>query len=166
MTLDHRDDPRVTRRSAVARVGVGAGLSLVTALMAGRGVSLAAAQEATPAVVGGGPAGYLVIRRYRLQPDASYDELVRRVERGFVPIIAAVPGFVEYLFVDPGNGEHVAVGVFTDQAGADRSTTDAGSWAEENVADLVELPAFEVIGGAVRLHAVVNGAGMMATPSS
>ena len=151
---------RLSRRAALRRFGAGAGLAAVVGGARRRPV---AAQDATPAV-GSGPAGYVVIRRYRLRPGASYDELVRRVQEGFVPIIDQVPGFVEYLFVDPGNGGHIAVSVFEDQAGADASTERAGGWSEQNVTDLVHLPAEEVIGGQVRLHAVA-GASSMGTPA-
>jgi quinol monooxygenase YgiN len=100
-----------------------------------------------------GSAGYLVTRRYRLKPGSTYEELTRRVNEGFVPIIRKVPGFIEYLLVEPGDGSHLAVSVFADQAGAEESTQRARGWAEEAVGELVELPAYEVVSGPVRLDA-------------
>ncbi len=38
---------------------------------------------------------YAVIRRYQVDP-ASADEIRRRVEEGFVPLIRQVSGFVDY----------------------------------------------------------------------
>ena len=141
----------VTRRIVVGRLGAGAGAALLGGAV-GRGV---AAKQATP-TGDGGQGGYLVIRRYRLKPGASFDELVRRVESGFVPLIEAVPGFVEYMLVDVGEGELLSVSVFADQAGAEASTAAAADWAPKNLAELSELPAYEVIAGSVPIRAVAG----------
>jgi hypothetical protein len=137
---------RFTRRAAMPRLGAAA----VAAAFGARQAAGVQARQATPAA---GTAGYLVTRRYRLKPGSTYEELTRRVNEGFVPIIREVPGFVEYLLVEPGDGTHLAVSIFADQAGADESTQRAGGWAEGAVGELVELPAFEVVGGPVRLDA-------------
>lgn len=137
---------RFTRRVAMPRLGAAA----IVAAFGARQVASAQARQATPAA---GSAGYLVTRRYRLKPGATYEELTRRINEGFVPIIREVPGFIEYLLVEPGDGTHLAVSIFVDQAGADESTQRARGWAEEAVGELVELPAFDVVGGPVRLDA-------------
>ncbi len=137
---------RFSRRAAMPRLG---GAALVAAFGTRQPAGVQA-RQATPAA---GTAGYLVTRRYRLKPGATYEELTRRVNEGFVPIIREVPGFIEYLLVEPGDGTHLAVSIFADQAGADESTQRARGWAEEAVGELVELPAFEVVGGPVRLNA-------------
>jgi hypothetical protein len=137
---------RFTRRAAMPWLGAVA----MAAAFGVRGAADVQARQATPST---GSAGYLVTRRYRLKPDASYEELTRRVNEGFVPIISEVPGFIEYLLVEPGDGTHLAVSIFTDQSGAEESTRRASGWAEEAVGELVELPAFEVVGGPVRLDA-------------
>jgi hypothetical protein len=137
---------RLPRRSAVTGVGA----ALAAGLLGLRGAPAVEARQATPAA---GGAGYLVTRRYRLKSGATYEELTRRVNEGFVPIIQEVPGFIEYLLVEPGDGTHLAVSIFADQAGADESTQRARGWAEEAVDELVELPAYEVVGGPVRLDA-------------
>jgi hypothetical protein len=122
----------------------------MVAAFAARQTAGVQARQATPAA---GTAGYLVTRRYKLKSGATYEELARRVNEGFVPIISAVPGFIEYLLVEPGDGTHLAVSIFADQAGADESTQRASGWAEGAVGELVELPAFEVVSGPVRLDA-------------
>lgn len=137
---------RFTRRAAMPTLGAAA----LAAALAARRATDVRARQATPAA---GASGYLVTRRYHLKPGATYEELTRRVNEGFVPIIREVPGFVEYLFAEPGDGTHLAVSIFADQAGADESTQRARGWAEEAVGELVELPAFEVVGGPIRLDA-------------
>lgn len=158
---EHMAGGRINRRDAVGRVTAGAGLA---AIALSQGFAWSGAQDATPMVPGSSDAGYVVVRRWRLQPGASYDELIRRVEERFIPLIQDLPGFVAYYFVDPGDGEHMAVSVYADQAGADESTNRAAGWAEENVADLVELPAISVVGGPVRLF-VTAADDIAATPA-
>jgi hypothetical protein len=60
------------------------------------------------------------------------------------------------MLVDASGGDLCAVSVFSDQAGADESTKRAGEWAPKNVADLSELPAYEVISGRAGLRVVVS----------
>src|SRR5215212_11059982 len=112
------------------------------------GTPRAAAQAATP------PAdtlAYTVIRRYQRVPDASMNDLVERVEAGFVPIVSQIPGFQEYLFVDAGDGAHLTIGLYDDPSGAEQSTRDAAGWAVENAAALIEGPPAVTVGW-VRIH--------------
>jgi hypothetical protein len=46
---------------------------------------------------------YASIRRYKMDP-GSVDELMRRVNEGFVPIISKGPGFLAYYAVNAGGG--------------------------------------------------------------
>lgn len=148
--LAQRIADRSTRRGFLGRFG--AGLGGVLAASAGVAVpGRVAALGATPVSDAGTAEGYLVVRRYRLQPGADFGELVNRINEGYVPLIRDIPGFAEYLLVDPGDGGFDAHARFADQAGADESTRRAAGWAEQNVADLIDLPAFELIAGSVRL---------------
>lgn len=143
--------------SSPARLSRRAALPLGAALVAALAqAGLAGAQSATPLPVEAGRAGYVVIRRYHVKPGATYAELTRLVETEFVPIIREVPGFVEYLLIEPGNDEHIVLSIFADQAGADESAVLAREWAQGAVGDLVELPAYEVISGAVGLNVVAS----------
>jgi hypothetical protein len=84
---------------------------------------------------------YMVVRKYRMKPEASIEEIVQRVQEGFVPIISQTQGFVAYHIVDTGNGAIASVTFFQDQAGADESTRRASSWVSENLLSLLQLPA-------------------------
>jgi hypothetical protein len=92
------------------------------------------------------------------------DDLVERVQTGFVPIVSRIPGFQEYLFVDAGDGAHLTISLYDDPSGAEQSTQDAASWAAENVAALIE-GAPEVTTGWIRIH-VDAGEVAAATPSA
>jgi hypothetical protein len=140
---------RLSRRSTLTRFAGGA----VAGLLGAQGASLgrrwhAAAQSATPPP---GASAYSVIRRYQLRPEASMDDLVERVNKGFVPIVSKIPGFQEYLFVDAGQGAHLTISLYNDPSGAEQSTREAAGWAAENVAALIEGPP-EVTAGWVRIH--------------
>jgi hypothetical protein len=140
---------RLPRRAALTQLAVGAAAGLLaSAGLGGASIQRAAAQPATPPA---GATAYTVIRRYQLLPDASMDDLVERVNDGFVPIVSRIPGFQEYLFVDAGDGAHLTISLYDDAIGAEQSTQDAASWAAENVAAQIEGPP-QVTTGWVRIH--------------
>ena len=89
---------------------------------------------------------YASIRRYKA---TSVDELRRRVEEGFVPLISQEAGFIAYYVVDAGDQVVASVSLFETQAGADESNRLAADWVRQNVAPLVtggpEITAGEVI---------------------
>lgn len=71
---------------------------------------------------------YVSIRRYEIDP-ASGDEILRRVEEGFVPIISNAPGFTAY-YGTVTDGIACSVSVFEDQAGAEESNRMAADWVK------------------------------------
>jgi hypothetical protein len=81
------------------------------------------------------------------------DEVTRRVESGFVPLLRQAPGFVEYYWLNAGNGRVVSVGIFEDQASAEASTRIAANYVRQFLYELVRNPP-EVIEGEVLLHEV------------
>ena len=93
---------------------------------------------------------YVSVRRYKMEP-GSVDELMRRVEEGFVPIVSKGPGFVAYYALDAGDGVVASISVFEDQAGAEESNRMAADWVRENLASLLPNPP-EVTAGEVRVH--------------
>lgn len=135
------------RRSALKRLAAGT-LTGIAAVTAPHGAPRLMAQAATPAA--GGEA-FVVIRRYQLLSADDADLIVQRVTDGFLPIIRAIPGFREYIFVDDGDGAHLTISLFDDEEGAAASTANAADWAVANVRDLLEGPA-EVTEGWVRIH--------------
>jgi hypothetical protein len=61
---------------------------------------------------------FAAIRRYHTDPD-SIDEVARKVNEGFVPLISDMPGFVAYIALDAGQGEYGTVSLFEDRASAE-----------------------------------------------
>jgi hypothetical protein len=153
---------RLPRRAAFAQLTAGAAVGLLaSAGFDGSRFQRAAAQTATPPA---GISAYTVIRRYQLLPDTSMEDLVERVNAGFVPIVSRIPGFQEYLFVDAGDGAHLTISLYDDPSGAEQSTHDAARWAAENVATLIEGPP-QVTTGWVRIHIDADRA-LSATPTA
>ena len=95
---------------------------------------------------------YVTIRRYRVEPDSA-DEVMRRVDEGFVPIISDAPGFYAYYALKAGEGRLATVSVFEDRAGAERSNEMAADYVKENLASLLPDPP-EITAGEVRVHEV------------
>ncbi|MBW3633037.1 MAG: hypothetical protein KY456_08405 [Chloroflexi bacterium] len=152
---------RLPRRAAFGRLTRGAAAGLLASVgLKGAGTQHASTQSAAPPA---GASAYIVIRRYQLLPDAAMDDLVERVDEGFVSVVSQIPGFQEYLFVDAGNGAHLTISLYDDPSGAEQSTRDAADWAAEAVAELIEGPP-EVTTGWVRIHVDADGS-MAATPA-
>ena len=93
---------------------------------------------------------YVSVRRYEMDAEAV-DELMRRVEEGFVPIISNAPGFIAYYVLDAGEGVVASISIFTDQAGAEESDRMAVDYVKENLGALLQfLP--EITAGEVKVH--------------
>jgi hypothetical protein len=73
---------------------------------------------------------YIAVRRYEGVTDAS--EVIRHVNEGFLPIVSQVPGFLDYSFVDAGEGVMLSISVFEHQSGAEESTWRAGEYIGEH----------------------------------
>jgi hypothetical protein len=79
---------------------------------------------------------------------ASFDEVNRQVNEGFIPIIKDADGFLAYYVVDAGAGEIATVSVFEDQAGAEESVRMAADFIRQNLAALLPNPP-EITAGEV-----------------
>lgn len=87
---------------------------------------------------------YTSIRKYYVIP-GQVDELMRRIHRGFVPIISDVPGFLTYYALEIRNDEIATISVFETREGAEESTRRAASWVEKNIMSLIQgLPEVTV----------------------
>jgi hypothetical protein len=67
-------------------------------------------------------------------------ETVKKIQEGFVPLIAGMPGFIEYQWVDLGQGEMLAISVFEDLSHALESNQLAAGWVAMNMPSLLPSP--------------------------
>ena len=74
---------------------------------------------------------YVTVRRYEGVTDPS--EVIRQVNEGFLPIISEIPGFVDYYFVDAGEGVMFSTGVFEHKSAAEESSWRAGEYIGEHL---------------------------------
>jgi quinol monooxygenase YgiN len=81
---------------------------------------------------------FAAIRYYQAEPP-SIDEVVRRVQQDFVPVIRDVAGFVSYFVLVPSGREEeiVSVSVFEDQQSAEESNRKATEWVAQNLSELL-----------------------------
>jgi hypothetical protein len=81
---------------------------------------------------------YAVVRRYTVKPGGAR-ELADRVDREFVPIIKAVPGFVSYMYLEGGQewGRDVlaTISVYSSREGAEASVRAAAKWVGDNLVE-------------------------------
>ena len=86
---------------------------------------------------------FAAIRYYRAEP-GSVDEVARRVQEGFVPLLQETAGFVSYFVLSPADreGAIVSVSVFEDQESAEESNRMAEDWVGQNLSELVVTPEF------------------------
>jgi quinol monooxygenase YgiN len=81
---------------------------------------------------------FAAIRYYQADPP-SIEEVVRRVQEDFVPLIRDMGGFVSYFILVPSEREEdiVSVSVFEDQHSAEESNTKAAEWVVQNLSELL-----------------------------
>ena len=90
---------------------------------------------------------HITVRSRRITSGAV-DELMRKLDEGFMPIISEAAGYVAYYVIDSGDGVVSAVSIFDDEATAAASNRLAETWVRENLRPMVPAPA-EVISGRV-----------------
>ena len=81
-----------------------------------------------------------VARRRSKVKAGSLEELARRAQEGFVPLMRQIPGFVAYYGIDAGNDVVATISLFQDQAGTEESHQRAADWVAQHLAELVQGP--------------------------
>jgi len=74
---------------------------------------------------------YATVRRYEGVTDPS--EVARLVNKGFLPIIREIEGFVDYYVVDGGNGVMVSTSIFEDPSGEEESNWRAEEFVGQHL---------------------------------
>ncbi len=92
---------------------------------------------------------YATIRKYRGM--RSPQEIVKRAEKGFAPILKKLGGFQGYYVMDCGDGVMASISVFDTRESALASNEKAAAWVKANLADLVGEAKPEITAGEVRL---------------
>jgi hypothetical protein len=90
--------------------------------------------------------------RYYETVAVSVPEILRRVNKEFLPLLRKVNGFISYDVVDAGKGRLIAITVFQTEVGAVKSTQLEDEWIN-SLGDLRPRLS-ESISGVVVVHSV------------
>jgi hypothetical protein len=88
--------------------------------------------------------------RYYETVVSSVPEILRRVNKEFVPLLKQISGFVSYDIVDAGKGRLVTITVFQTEMGGLKSSQLAAQWVD-SLGDLAPRLS-ESISGVVVVH--------------
>ncbi len=100
---------------------------------------------------------HVVIRQYQVAPDAV-EVVTRRIRTGFAPYISAVmPGFVEYYWINAGDGVLISLSIFAEETSARASSQVAAAYIREHLAR--ELPDAPIVQAGEVLVRVVGASG-------
>ncbi len=80
---------------------------------------------------------YGIIRTYKYDKTDG-ETIVRVVREGFVPLVESHEGFVDYHWIDSGDGEGASMAIFTTKEAAEESTFLAGGFVHEKLKDLLK----------------------------
>jgi hypothetical protein len=92
---------------------------------------------------------YVTVRHYEGVTDPS--EVAGLVNEGFLPIIREIEGFVDYYFVDAGDGVMVSTSIFEDSSGEEESNWRAGEFVGQHLTPLIPNPP-HITAGEVVAH--------------
>ncbi len=97
---------------------------------------------------------YTTVRRY--EGVSNPHEAAIRVKESFVPFISGLPGFVEYQWIDLGQGVMISISVFDTLPNAIEGNQSAVSWVRANLASVLpQNPRIES-GKLVAHHSVAS----------
>jgi hypothetical protein len=78
---------------------------------------------------------YLTIREYRIPPE-HIDEVVKRVDTGWLDAVAQMHGFVGYEVAKVGDDRLVSVTTFLEAEGSERAAEASAEWVGAHLMDL------------------------------
>ena len=78
---------------------------------------------------------FATTRRYEGVKDPK--AAAKKVDEVFVPLISALPGFIEYFWIDMGNGAMVSITIFKSLSEAIDANEKARIWAKEHLSSVL-----------------------------
>ena len=95
---------------------------------------------------------YATVRRYEGVKDPV--AAAKQVDEKFVPLISALPGFVEYYWIDLGDGAMISITIFKTLADAIHANNQARGWVKEHLSSVLS-PAIRVEAGTIVAHKAI-----------
>ena len=91
---------------------------------------------------------FIRIRKYTVRHGAS-EELTRRVDEGYLPLLRQMPGFKGYYLLDGGPDVLVSISVFDSAETALASSEKTAAWVRNNALELVKGVPELMVGNAL-----------------
>lgn len=92
---------------------------------------------------------YATVRRYEKVADP--EAAAKQVELKFVPLISALPGFIEYYWIDLSGGAMISVSIFKTFAEALHANNQSRIWVQEHLRTILP-PAARIEAGTIVAH--------------
>jgi hypothetical protein len=92
---------------------------------------------------------YATVRRYEGVQDPA--AAAKQVDEKFVPLISALPGFVEYYWIDLGNGAMMSITIFKTLSDAIGANEKARVWVKDHLSSVLS-PAIRIEAGTIVAH--------------
>lgn len=89
---------------------------------------------------------YMVVRKYKIK--GNRQEISSEINKGFIPLISKIKGFVDYYCSFSDDHSFVSVSVFLDAKGANESVTAAADFVAKNLSKYFSGKP-EILSGAV-----------------
>ena len=93
--------------------------------------------KAVPVAGRGMETMFTIIRKFRLVRDSA-EEVARRVQESFVPLLRELPGFRDYYLLEGGPDVLISIRVFDSADEALASNETAADWMRDNVLEFVK----------------------------
>lgn len=74
---------------------------------------------------------YMVVRKYKIE--GSTQEISSIINKGFIPLISKIKGFVDYYCLFPDEHSLISVSVFQDEKGANDSVSAAADFVSKSL---------------------------------
>ena len=81
---------------------------------------------------------YATVRRYEGVTDSV--EAAKKVDEIFVPLISALPGFIEYYWIDMGSGSMISITIFKTLSDAIDANEKARGWVRDHLSSVLPTP--------------------------
>lgn len=93
---------------------------------------------------------YMVVRKYK-NIKGNTQEIGGIIDKGFVPLISKMKGFVDYYCLFPDETTLISVSVFQDKRGTDESVIAAADFVKKDLAKYFSDKP-EILAGEVAVH--------------
>ncbi len=92
---------------------------------------------------------YASIRKGKVKPGTSLDEVVTLINMGALPILSAIPGFESAYIVRGDDESFFAMSLFADKAAAEQSNGQILDWLRQNLGPVLAGPPEALVGEVV-----------------